>query len=368
MRARAATPSQVCSAPAWHTHIMGTLWGSPPSVGRRGPPTLQFMVKGGLAWTPRAVCDSGLSPIAQKGGLGSISPSSQSACSEACSPAAHRHGAAFLRGPARCQLPMGTVLRSSEGRLHASCPQARGCVPPRAGSMPAAHGHGVAFLRGPAPRQLPTGTVLRSSEGRLDASCPRAWGCVPQRAGSTPAAHRHGAAFLRGPARRQLPTGTWGCVPPRAGWTSSAYCAQVSVSLGDKRPLFPPCSPDTCTSPMPAHPAPSSLTPHQWGAGTQLGRGGRGPGRSQLRPPPPASILGGPKTALWRTGRGCLPPGRFISSFFKPCSDFSMSPRPLPRQASLPSPSNLSAQPGERATGLQVIELLRRVGVGGWRR
>lgn len=268
MRARAATPSQVCSAPAWHTHIMGTLWGSPPSVGRRGPPTLQFMVKGGLAWTPRAVCDSGLSPIAQKGGLGSISPSSQSACSEACSPAAHRHGAAFLRGP----------------------------------------------------------------------------------------------------ARRQLPTGTWGCVPPRAGWTSSAYCAQVSVSLGDKRPLFPPCSPDTCTSPMPAHPAPSSLTPHQWGAGTQLGRGGRGPGRSQLRPPPPASILGGPKTALWRTGRGCLPPGRFISSFFKPCSDFSMSPRPLPRQASLPSPSNLSAQPGERATGLQVIELLRRVGVGGWRR
>ena len=146
MRAGAATPSQVCSAPAWHTHIMGTLWGSPPSVGRRGPPTLQFMVKGGLAWTPRAVCDSGLSPIAQKGGLGSISPSSQSACSEACSPAAHRHGAAFLRGPARCQLPTGTVLRSSEGRLHASCPQARGCVPPRAGSMPAAHGHGAAFL------------------------------------------------------------------------------------------------------------------------------------------------------------------------------------------------------------------------------
>ena len=275
MRAGAATPSQVCSAPAWHTHIMGTLWGSPPSVGRRGPPTLQFMVKGGLAWTPRAVCDSGLSPIAQKGGLGSISPSSQSACSEACSPAAHRHGAAFLRGPARCQLPTGTVLRSSEGRLHASCPRARGCV--------------------------------------------------PQRAGSTPAAHRHGAAFLRGPARRQHPTGTWGCVPPRAGWTSSAYCAQVSVSLGDKRPLFPPCSPDTCTSPMPAHPAPSSLTPHQRGAGTQLGRGGRGPGRSQLRPPPPASILGGPKTALWRTGRGCLPPGRFISSFFKPCSDFSVS-------------------------------------------
>ena len=155
MRAGAATPSQVCSAPAWHTHIMGTLWGSPPSVGRRGPPTLQFMVKGGLAWTPRAVCDSGLSPIAQKGGLGSISPSSQSACSEACSPAAHRHGAAFLRGPARCQLPTGTVLRSSEGRLHASCPQARGCVSPRAGSTPAPHGH----------------MGLRSSQGRLDVKC-----------------------------------------------------------------------------------------------------------------------------------------------------------------------------------------------------
>ena len=150
MRARAATPSQVCSAPAWHTHIMGTLWGSPPSVGRRGPPTLQFMVKGGLAWTPRAVCDSGLSPIAQKGGLGSISPSSQSACSEACSPAAHRHGAAFLRGPAPRQLPTGTGLCSSEGRLHASCPRARCCVPPRAGSTPAAHGHSAAFLRGPA--------------------------------------------------------------------------------------------------------------------------------------------------------------------------------------------------------------------------
>ena len=38
MRARAATPSQVCSAPSWHTPIMGTLWGSPPSVGRRAPP------------------------------------------------------------------------------------------------------------------------------------------------------------------------------------------------------------------------------------------------------------------------------------------------------------------------------------------
>lgn len=155
---------------------------------------------------------------------------------------------------------------------------------------------------------------------------------------------------------------------PRAGSTSSAYCVQVSVSLGDKRPLFLPCSPDTCASPTPARfnpqarPAPASLTAQQWGAGTQLGRGGRDPGRSRLRLPPPASTLGGPKTALWRTGRGCLPLGRFISSFFKPCSDFSMSPRPLPRHASLPSPSNLSAQPGERATGLQVIELLCGVG------
>lgn len=35
-----------------------------------------------------------------------------------------------------------------------------------------------------------------------------------------------------------------------------------------------------------------------------------------------------------------------------------MSPHPLPLHASIPSPSNLSAQPGERATGLQVIELL----------
>lgn len=147
MRARAATPSQVCSAPAWHTHIMGTLWGSPPSVGRRGPPTLQFMVKGGLAWTPRAVCDSGLSPIAQKGGLGSISPSSQSACSEACSPAAHRHGAAFLRGPAPRQLPTGTGLRFSEGRLDASSPRA----------------HGAAFLPGPAGRQVPTALRCQSA-------------------------------------------------------------------------------------------------------------------------------------------------------------------------------------------------------------
>ena len=171
-------------------------------MGRRGPPHAAVH---GLAWTPRAVSDSDLSPIAQ-GRLGSISPSSQSACYEACSPAAHGHRAAFLRGPAPCQLPTGTGLRSSQGRLHASCPWAQGCV------------------------------------------------------------------------------------PPTAGWTSSAYCAQVSVSLGDKRPLFLPCSPDTCTSPMPAHPAPSSLTPHQWGAGTQLGRGGRGPGRSQLQPGDKGSI------------------------------------------------------------------------------
>ena len=72
--------------------------------------------------------------------------------------------------PAR-QLPTGTGLRSSEGRLHASCPRARGCFPPRAGSTPAAHGHGAAFLPGPAPRQLPMGTGLRSSQGRLDVKC-----------------------------------------------------------------------------------------------------------------------------------------------------------------------------------------------------
>ena len=107
MRARAATPSQVCSAPSWHTPIMGTLWGSPPSVGRRGPPMLQFMVKGGLAWTSQAgepkglesVCDSGpVSPLLKRADQASSSP-------RASQPA--------LR-PAR-QLPTGTGLRSSRG-------------------------------------------------------------------------------------------------------------------------------------------------------------------------------------------------------------------------------------------------------------
>lgn len=137
----------------------------------------------------------------------------------------------------------------------------------------------------------------------------------------------------------------------QSAWATKGPCSCHVLLTPAPPPLLPVL---TCKPIQP----PFSLTPHQWGAGTQLGRGGRGRRRSHLQPPPPASILGGPKTALWRTGQGCLPPGRFISSLFKPCSDFSMSPHPLPRHASLPSPSNPSAQPGERATGLQVIELL----------
>lgn len=153
------------------------------------------------------------------------------------------------------------------------------------------------------------------------------------------AACRHSDAFLQ-PVRPTL----------------HAYCMWVLVSQLRKRP----CSPQSCASHtsvpfnLQVHPAPSSPAPHQVGAGAQLSGSGRGPRRSHLRPPPPANVLGGPKTALWRTDRGCLPPGRFISSFFKPCSDFSMSPPPPPSSC-LPSfpISNLSAQPEERATGLQ---------------
>lgn len=141
------------------------------------------------------------------------------------------------------------------------------------------------------------------------------------------------------------------CVP------TVCRCCSASVTRG---PRSWPFSPESCTSPTfapfnpQAHPAlPAPPGPHQSGAGAWLSRGGRGPGRSPLQSPLAANVLGGPKTALWRMDRGCLPPGRFISSFFKPCSDFSLSPLPLPAHASLPSPSNLSAQPGERATGLQ---------------
>lgn len=118
MRARAATPSQVCSAPSWHTPTMGTLVGSPPRWGGEAPPCCSSCRKvPGLtsqAGEPKGlrICVTlGLSPHCSKGQTRlHLAPRRQSACSEACfASCPQAWGLRSSRGPARHQVP--TVCR-----------------------------------------------------------------------------------------------------------------------------------------------------------------------------------------------------------------------------------------------------------------
>lgn len=130
-------------------------------------------------------------------------------------------------------------------------------------------------------------------------------------------------------------------------------------------PCSQPCSPHGCAShtPAPSNPqAPQALlltNPSPGGGWSPAGV----PGGAISGPVHPPTSLVALKTALWRTDGGCLPPGRFISSFFKPCSDFSMSASlvpPYPSLCMLPLPPPPICQPSQERGPLasKVIELL----------
>lgn len=133
----------------------------------------------------------------------------------------------------------------------------------------------------------------------------------------------------------------------------SAYYVLVWAHRLDKRPLFPVFFSHSCAAHTPAPSRPQALqalllaNPSPGGGWSPAGV----PGGAISGPPHLPTSLVALKTALWRTDGGCLPPGRFISSFFKPCSDFSMSASlvpPTPPSACFPALPLQSVSPARR--------------------
>lgn len=145
--------------------------------------------------------------------------------------------------------------------------------------------------------------------------------------------------------------------------TSSARYVRVLAHQPDQRPPFPGlfsspwCLPHLTLLTFKLPRPPSSPTPHQAWAGAQLGGGGRVPGGAISGPfQPPASLVAPRQLYGGRMEAVSLLAGLFLH-FSRLALIFHVRfpgpPPPLPLHASPPSPSNLSAQPGERATGLQ---------------